>query len=80
MQKVSETFDIPVKNVKSRTTDKVFVFAPHIPTSNLLILKANIGTIILKYKGFVKGDNYFCLKVSIIKIHKVSMGMNKVQG
>ena len=31
MQKVSEAFDFPVKNVKSRTTAKVSVFAPHIP-------------------------------------------------
>ena len=59
MQKVSETFYVPAKNVKSRTSAKVSVFAPHIPTSNLLILKANLGTIILQYKGFVQGGNYF---------------------
>ena len=47
VQKVSETFDVPVKNVKSRTTAKVSVFAPHIPTSNLLILKENLGTLFL---------------------------------
>ena len=40
MQKVSDPFDIPVKNVKSRTTAKVYV----------------------------------------IKIHKVVVSMNKVQG
>ena len=39
-----------------------FCFAPHKPTSNLIILKANLGTIILQYKGFVQGDNYFCWK------------------
>jgi hypothetical protein len=47
VQNVSETFDIPVKNVKSRTTTKVSVFAPHIPTSNLFIQKANLGTLFL---------------------------------
>ena len=79
MQKVSVTFDVPVKNENSCTTAKVSVFAPHIPTSNLLILKENLGTIILQCKGLVQGDN-FIWKVSVIKIHKVSMGMNKVQG
>ena len=59
MQKVLETFDIPVKNVKSRTTAKVYVFAPHIPTSNLIILKENLGTLFLQYNGFEQGDNYF---------------------
>ena len=29
---------------------------------------------------FIQGDNYFGWKVPVIKIHKVSMGMNKVQG
>ena len=62
MQNVSETFDVPVKNVKSRTTAKVSVFAPHIPTSNLLILKENLGTIILQYKGFVQGIIIFVEK------------------
>ena len=47
VQKVSEAFDVPVKNVKSRTTAKVSVSAPHIPTSNLNILKANLGTLFL---------------------------------
>ena len=32
MQKVSEAFDFPVKNVKSRTTTKVSVFALHKPS------------------------------------------------
>ena len=31
MQKVSDPFDLPVKNVKSRTTAKVSVFTPHKP-------------------------------------------------
>ena len=31
MQKVSEAFDFLVKNVKSHTTAKVSVFAPHKP-------------------------------------------------
>ena len=31
MQKVSEAFDFPVKNVKSRTTAKVSVFTSHMP-------------------------------------------------
>ena len=37
VQKVSETSDVPVKNVKSRTTAKVSIFAPHKPNkqSNL---------------------------------------------
>ena len=60
VQKVSEPFDVPVKNVKPRTTAKVFVSAPHKPTSNLNILKANLGTLFLEYNGIVQGDNYFC--------------------
>ena len=47
MQKVSGTFDVPVKNENSRATAKVFVPAPHIPTSNIIILKANLGTLFL---------------------------------
>ena len=47
MQNVSEAFDVPVKNVKSRTTAKVSVSALHIPTSNLINLKANLGTLFL---------------------------------
>ena len=30
MQKVSDPFDFPVKNINSRTTAKVFVFVLHI--------------------------------------------------
>ena len=47
MQKVSEAFDVPVKNENSHATAKVSVSAPHIPTSNLIILKANLGTLFL---------------------------------
>ena len=47
MQKVSEAFDIPVKNVNSRATAKVSVFSMHYQTSNLIILKANLGTLFL---------------------------------
>ena len=53
MKKVLEGFDVPVKDVNSRTTAKVSVSALHIPTSNLIILTVNLGTMI-------KGDNYFC--------------------
>ena len=31
MQKVSKPFDFPVKNVKSRTIAKVYIFAPQKP-------------------------------------------------
>ena len=44
VQNVSETFDVPVENENSSATAKVSVSAPHIPTSNLIILKENIGT------------------------------------
>ena len=47
VQKVSEAFEIPVKNENSRAIAKVSVSAPHIPTSNLIILKANLGTLFL---------------------------------
>ena len=47
LQKVSDPFDVPVKNVKSRTTAKVSVFAPHKPTSSLIILKETLGTLFL---------------------------------
>ena len=47
LQKVSDPFDVPVKNVKSCTTTKVSVFAPHKPTSNLIILKETLGTLVL---------------------------------
>ena len=47
VQKVSEMFEVLVKNENSRATAKVFVSAPHIPTSNLLILKASLGTLFL---------------------------------
>ena len=47
LQKVSDPFDVPVKNIKSRTTAKVSVFAPHKPTSSLIILKETLGTLFL---------------------------------
>ena len=47
LQKVSDPFDVPVKNVKSCTTAKVSVFAPHKPTSSLIILKETLGTLFL---------------------------------
>ena len=37
----------PVKNENSRATHKLSVSGPHIPTSNLIILKANLGTLFL---------------------------------
>ena len=46
-QNVSYPFDVPIKNVKSGTRAKVSVFAPHIPTSSLIILKETLGTLFL---------------------------------
>ena len=80
VQNVSEPFDVLVKKCKITYYSQSFCFAPHKPTRNVNILKANLGTLFLWYNGFLQGDNYFCWKVSVIKIHKVSMGMNKVQG
>ena len=68
------------KKCKITHYSQSFCPAPHKPTSNLNILKANLGTLFLLYNGIVQGDNYFCWKVSVIKIHKVSVSMNKVQG
>ena len=79
-KKESEPFAVPVKNVKSRTTAKVSVLHRTNHQANVNILKANLGTLCLQYNGIVQGDNYFCWKVSVIKIHKVSVSMNKVQG
>ena len=47
VQKESEPFDIPAKNLKSRTTAKVSV--PHRTNhqANVNILKANLGTLFL---------------------------------
>jgi hypothetical protein len=61
-QKVSEAFDVPVKNVKSHTTAKVSVSALHIPTSNLIILKANLGTLFYNTMDLYKGIIIFVEK------------------
>ena len=60
MQKESEPFDVPAKNVKSRTTAKVSVLHHTNHQANVNILKANLGTLFLQYNGIVQGDNYFC--------------------
>ena len=80
VQKESELFYVPAKNVKSRTTAKVPVLHRTDHQANVNIIKANLGTLFLWYNGIVQGDNYFCWKVSIIKIHKGAVTMNKLQG
>ena len=62
LQKVPETFDVRVKNVKSRTTAKVSVFAPHIPTSNLIIIKANLAHYFYNTMELYKGVIIFVEK------------------
>ena len=47
VQKESEPFDVPVKNVKSRTTAKVSVLHRTNHQANVNILKANFGTLFL---------------------------------
>ena len=47
VQKESEPFDVPAKNVKSRTTVKVSVLHRTNHQANVNILKANIGTLFL---------------------------------
>ena len=47
LQKVSDSFVVPIKHIKSRTTAKVFVFPPQKPTSSLIILKETFGTLFL---------------------------------
>ena len=47
VQKVSEPFNVPVKNVKSRTTAKVSVLHRTNHQANVNILKANLGTLFL---------------------------------
>ena len=47
MQKVSDPFDFPVKNVNSCATAKVSVFVLHIVASNLIIVKPKLGTLFL---------------------------------
>ena len=47
VQKESEPFDVPSKNVKSRTTAKVSVLHRTNHQANVNILKANLGTLFL---------------------------------
>ena len=47
LQKESEPFDVPAKNVKSRTTAKVSVPRHTNHQANVNILKANPGTLFL---------------------------------
>ena len=47
MQKESEPFDVPVKKGKIAHYSQSFYSAPHKPTSNVNILKANPGTLLL---------------------------------
>ena len=47
VQKESEPFDVPVNNVKSRTTAKVSVLHRTNHQANVNILKANLGTLFL---------------------------------
>ena len=56
VQKESEPFDVPVKNVKSRTTAKVSVLHRTNHQANVNILKANLGTLFL-YLNFIKAHN-----------------------
>ena len=56
VQKVSEPFDVPVKKYKIAHYSQSFCLAPHKPTSNVSILKANIGTLFL-FLNFIKAHN-----------------------
>ena len=47
VRKESEPFDVPAKNVKSRTTAKVPVLHHTNHQANVNILKANLGTLFL---------------------------------
>ena len=47
VQKESEPFDVPDKNIKSRTTAKVSVLHRTNHQANVNILKANLGTLFL---------------------------------
>ena len=47
VQKVSDTFDFPVKNVNSRTIAKVSVFVLHIVNKQSIIPKPKLGTLFL---------------------------------
>ena len=56
VQEESEPFDIPAKNVKSRTTAKVSVLHRTNHQANVNILKANLGTLFL-FLNFIKAHN-----------------------
>ena len=56
VQKESEPIDVPVKNVKSRTTAKVSVLHRTNHQANVNILKANLGTLFL-FINFIKAHN-----------------------
>ena len=56
VQKESEPFDVPSKNVKSRTTAKVSVLHRTNHQANVNILKANLGTLFL-FLNFIKAHN-----------------------
>ena len=47
VQKESEPIDVPDKKCKIAHYNQSFYLAPHKPTSNLNILKANLGTLFL---------------------------------
>ena len=47
VQKESEPFNVPAKNVKSRTTSKVSVLHRTNHQANVNILKASLGTLFL---------------------------------
>ena len=47
VQKESEPFDVPIKNVKSHTTAKVSILHHTNHQANVNILKENIGTLFL---------------------------------
>ena len=55
VQNVSEPFDVLVKKCKITYYSQSFCFAPHKPTRNVNILKANLGTLFLLYNGIVQG-------------------------
>ena len=56
VQKESEPFDVPAKNLKSRTTAKVSILHRTNHQANVNILKANLGTLFL-FLNFIKAHN-----------------------
>ena len=56
VQEVSEPLDVPVKKCKIAHFSQSFCFAPHKPTSNVNILKANLDTLFL-FLNFIKAHN-----------------------